>query len=438
MIISGIDMIAKKAELPWAIAGNNQINITLEIKSVFELNMVETFVTNNPKLKLLNAINQLVIAFNIDSDSKGSVNRFLTTVFQNEDEFTNLTSLTFQEGFYDCVFTLSDVCSKLKTLRIGKMQKATFTIPDSCSNLETLDIIGSDFKSVFKAPSALPELTSLTLNFHASNTMTLPNSLPKLTNLAIAQMSSCHLFPAGSFPKLEILTIERLGHRDFNFNGDLNLSGSSFHAVKHLIIERVYQTGTITLTGSLDNLTTIDIKNMMYSGGSARIPKLVKNIINPGGVGVATTLALPGTYKNLKKLSICGADFSEQLKSIQEHSQIALGSDLGFIEDREHDQDNVGTGLQKDEARSSSLDPVNDEEELSNDQDNVEEDQDSVEENDLQEADALTLSLVPVELVSVENDEPDFTTICRLWPHACLLFLSILIYMLWNKEQGSI
>lgn len=110
------------------------------------------FVANNPNFKLLNAIEHLDISFSIDEHSNAAVSKFLTIVFENADDCSKLTGLTFRKGIYNCDFSLPDSCSKLKTLRIGMIKEATFTLPNSCMNLETLDIGWISNEGRFIAP----------------------------------------------------------------------------------------------------------------------------------------------------------------------------------------------------------------------------------------------------------------------------------------------
>lgn len=315
IMIYAEDLITKLTALELTIEKFGQKKILLKIKNLGELANFEEFVTSNPNLPLFNSIEELNILFVVNNDLNASISRILTTVFQNPG-FSNLTSLTFKEGIYDCFFTLP-ICTKLRTLNIKEIDSATVTMPDSYINLESLIINDIYNGSTFVVQCPLPKLTNLSISCCRGSTTTLPKLLPRLTNLIIKEISSTQVFPlpeSYSVPMLETLTIQALGGR--RSSGDINLSGLTFNTLRHFIIENVCGNSTITLSGSFDNLTTIAIKNISCF---ECIPKLEKNIITAGMIDV--TLVLSGSYKNLNNFTICNNDFIEKLESIQAYSQ---------------------------------------------------------------------------------------------------------------------
>lgn len=449
MMISVADLIKNQLSIEETV-NNSQMRIALVIENLKELGNFETFLANNPKFKFLNAIERLDIQFYIDGDSKDSVDRVLTTIFENKDNFKSLTCLAIK-GIV-CDFTLPTSCSKLKTFRIEDIYRDTFTIPDSCSNLETLDIKKIYNKGICITPCALPALTNLTLGCGNNGTIKLPCSLPRLINLKISNISTIKFFPEIicllSLPKIETLTIETIGGGWLE-GGDINLSGLSFKTLEHLIIGMECSACTLTLSDSFHDLTTIKVKKTFF----LNTPTIDKNIFSFGSSDVKITMKLPGTYNKLNKLNICNVDFTDHLKSIQAYSKSELGSDIertnvGMDENNELTEDNKG----KNPIEISSGHVFTQNEQL----------------------DVMTSKAIPMKLLNAdsmvtpssalgliqdceqnqdrvgkdnplvhkafsskaENNQTNLAAICRLWPHACLLFISMLIYILYNRKQG--
>lgn len=450
MIISSADLIKNQLSIEETV-NNSQMRITLVIENSKELGNFETFLANNPKFKFLNAIERLDIEFDINRDSKDSVDRVLTTIFENKDDFKSLTCLAIKE--IDCDFTLPTACSKLKTFRIKVINGVTFTIPDSCINLETLDINDIFNKGTFIAPCALPALTNLTLGCgYEGSTIKLPSSLPRLINLKIPHISEIKPFPeiiySLSLPKIETLTIATVGGRYIE-GGDINLSGLSFKTLECLIIGIVSNACTLTLSDSFHDLTTIDVKETLLF----TIPTIDKNIFSFGSSIVKITMKLPGTYNKLNNLNICDVDFTDHLKSIQAYSQSELGSDIertnvGMDEGNEPAEDNKGKNPKEISSRPASFEDKEPNSTAStlvpeavlnvNSQITSGSDLSLIQDRGQNQARVGKDNLLENEAFSskAENNQTNLAAICRLWPHACLLFISMLIYILYNKEQG--
>lgn len=316
---------------------NNSSKLTLKIENLNELQAMQILLTSQPKAEFIDKINTLdLTAITIDKTTKDLINKLLTTIFQNPNFNSNLTTLSL--GDIDSC-TLPKITNNIRNLSIGNINPdSSFIIPDSfknltiittgsicknafinipkqlnletliikhvgeiariiapkgsLSNLITLGIGNMGHKARFKVSDSLDNLVNLCIGrIEKDADLTLANSLRRLKNLTI-HGSVTRILPTS----LNSLTTLSITHIFNDATRALLVSLDKFDDLKTLVIGDIYDTTAIKLPSAINNVTIGNTKNNCILTLSISSPHFTNFQLGNMGTGAILKLQNPLTH----------------------------------------------------------------------------------------------------------------------------------------------
>ncbi len=263
--------------------GKIQKNITLQLPK--GLTMLAIGDINNKVKFNLNLSN----CENLINLTIGNVGHYSTLTLPN---CSNLRNLTLGNIGSNAKIQFPDLLSKVTNLKIGNVfSKTAIELPNSLSNLKSLTINDIDDNVKIKFPDTFDNLEYLAIR-NIESSIKLPPSLKALRTLVLGSIFPYVILDLkNSLDSLTELTIS--GIRS-------NLKLPSIESLKILTIGNLYN--TLELPGILDNLETLNIRNIAENA----------------------TLKLPDSLLRLKTIDfkvVHNQDVLTQLKKLQQFTK---------------------------------------------------------------------------------------------------------------------